>query len=86
MVFRNEISNSKDPLKKRLELVQDYKNKFSNPYIAVSKGYIDEVIEPRETRDRLITGLMYLQKERRKTHEKTRQHPNLTNFLNLSRS
>jgi len=42
LVFRNEISNSKDPLKKRMELVQDYKNKFSNPYIAVSEGYIDE--------------------------------------------
>ena len=64
LVFRNEISNSKDPLKKRMELVQDYKNKFSNPYIAVSKGYIDEVIEPRETRERLITGLRCIYRKR----------------------
>jgi len=64
LVFRNEISNSKDPLKKRMELVQDYKNKFSNHYIAVSKGYIDEVIEPRETRERLITGLRCIYRKR----------------------
>ena len=39
IIFRKEISDSKDPEKKRIELVQDYKNKFSNPYIAVERLY-----------------------------------------------
>jgi propionyl-CoA carboxylase beta chain len=64
IIFRKEISDSKDLEKKRIELVQDYKNKFSNPYIAASKGYIDEVIEPRETRERLISGLRCIYRKR----------------------
>ena len=75
LVFRNEISNSKDPLKKRMELVQDYKNKFSNPYIAASKGYIDEVIEPKETRERLISALSCIYRKR--VERPMRKHGNI---------
>lgn len=64
IIFRKEILDSKNPEKKRMELVQDYKNKFANPYAAVSKGYIDEVIEPKETRERLITALERIYRKR----------------------
>jgi acetyl-CoA carboxylase carboxyltransferase component len=64
IIFRKEISHSQDPEKKRNELVEDYKMKFSNPYIAASKGYIDNVIEPKETRQRLISALMSIHRKR----------------------
>src|SRR6476619_2058635 len=52
IIFRKEISQSQNPEKKRGELVEEYKNRFYNPYVAASKGYLDDVIEPRETRQR----------------------------------
>jgi propionyl-CoA carboxylase beta chain len=45
-------------------LVQEYRKKFANPYIAASKGYIDDVIEPHETRERLITALKSIYRKR----------------------
>jgi acetyl-CoA carboxylase carboxyltransferase component len=44
--------------------VQDYKERFSNPYIAASKGYIDIVIEPKETRQRLISAFKAVRRKR----------------------
>src|SRR5919197_269072 len=64
IIFRKEISGSKDPQKKREELVQDYRTKFANPYVAASKGYIDDVIEPKETRARLISSLKSIYRKR----------------------
>ena len=49
IIFKHEILESKAPGKKRAELTETYRKKFANPYIAVSKGYIDDVIEPKET-------------------------------------
>jgi len=60
IIFRKEIEGAKDPEAKRTELVRDYREKFANPYIAASLGYIDEVIEPHETRPRLIKALKML--------------------------
>jgi acetyl-CoA carboxylase carboxyltransferase component len=64
IIFRKEITQSKNPEKKREELVEDYKKRFSNPYIAASKGYLDDVIEPKETRQRLISSLMSIYRKR----------------------
>ena len=64
IIFRKEISKAKDPDKKREELVADYREKFANPYIAASRGYIDDVIEPWETRPRLINALEMLSNKR----------------------
>ncbi len=50
IIFRKEIANSDDPDKTRQEKVEEYKEKFANPYVAAAKGYIDSVIEPIETR------------------------------------
>ena len=57
IIFRKEISGSKDPDKERAKQTKEYSNKFANPYIAASKGYIDAVIFPSETRNTLIKGL-----------------------------
>jgi acetyl-CoA carboxylase carboxyltransferase component len=64
VIFRKEISQSKFPEKKRKELAENYTNKFSNPYIAAAKGYIDDVIEPKETRMRLISALSAIHRKR----------------------
>ncbi len=57
IIFKNEISKSKNPKKKIDELMVEYRNKFANPYIAAERGYIDDVIKPHETRAFLIKGL-----------------------------
>src|SRR5712692_7679951 len=57
IIFRNEISSSNDPEKTRVQLVQEYRTKFSNPYVAAEKGYLDDVIEPSETRPVLVKYL-----------------------------
>ncbi|MDD2696298.1 MAG: acyl-CoA carboxylase subunit beta, partial [Anaerolineales bacterium] len=60
IIFRKELSKAKDPAKRKAELVAEYRQKFANPYVAASRGYIDDVIEPRETRPRLINALEML--------------------------
>lgn len=57
IIFRGDISAAKDPEAKRKEVIDEYSDKFANPYIAAQKGYIDAVILPEETRDYLIRGL-----------------------------
>jgi propionyl-CoA carboxylase beta chain len=64
IIFRKEISASDNPTQKKAELVQEYKDRFSNPYIAASKGYIDAVIEPKETRQRLISAFKAIRRKR----------------------
>jgi acetyl-CoA carboxylase carboxyltransferase component len=60
VLYREELAAAKDPDKERARLVADYVERFANPYVAASRGYIDDVIEPRETRPRLIAGLRAL--------------------------
>ncbi len=57
IVFRKELDEAKDPEARRRELVADYREKFASPYIAAQRGYVDDVIEPKETRPRLISAL-----------------------------
>jgi propionyl-CoA carboxylase beta chain len=64
IIFRNELKDSDDPASRKTELVEDYRRKFATPYIAASRGYIDAVIEPRDTRPRLINGLEMLANKR----------------------
>lgn len=60
IIFRKEIAEADDPEKKRDELVNEYQEKFSNPYRAAELGYVDEVIRPEETRLKLIAALEML--------------------------
>jgi acetyl-CoA carboxylase carboxyltransferase component len=64
IIFRDEIARAADPEARRKELVADYQAKFANPYVAAARGYIDEVIEPRETRAKLISALEMLKNKR----------------------
>jgi propionyl-CoA carboxylase beta chain len=60
IVYRREIERAEDPEAARKELVQQYKDKFANPYVAAAQGYIDDVIDPRETRPKIIRALEML--------------------------
>jgi acetyl-CoA carboxylase carboxyltransferase component len=64
IIFRKELAKAKNPEKRKAELVAEYRAKFAHPYIAASRGYIDDVIEPRYTRRRLINGLEILANKR----------------------
>jgi acetyl-CoA carboxylase carboxyltransferase component len=60
VVFRKEIAEAEDSVKKREELIAGYREKFANPYDAATKLYIDDVIEPHETREKLTRALELL--------------------------
>jgi acetyl-CoA carboxylase carboxyltransferase component len=64
VIFRKELEKAEDPVKRKAELVAEYRQKFAGPYVAAERGYIDDVIEPKETRPRLINGLEMLSNKR----------------------
>ncbi|MEJ5222256.1 MAG: acyl-CoA carboxylase subunit beta, partial [Tepidiforma sp.] len=61
IVYRDEIANAPDPEARRKELIEEYRQKFANPYIPAGRGYIDDVIDPRQTRAKIIRALEMLQ-------------------------
>lgn len=61
IIFKKEIDKAKDKEKALAEKVKEYTEKFANPYIAAERGYIDDVIEPSETRPRIIRALEMLE-------------------------
>jgi propionyl-CoA carboxylase beta chain len=64
IVFRKELAQAEDPAALRAQLVAEYRAQFATPYVAASRGYIDDVIEPRRTRPRLISALAVLATKR----------------------
>ncbi|GHO68549.1 propionyl-CoA carboxylase subunit beta [Ktedonobacter sp. SOSP1-52] len=64
ILFKDEIERADDPEQRRKELIAEYTEKFNNPYIAASRGYVDEIIEPRHTRVKLINALEMLKNKR----------------------
>ena len=54
VLYKKEIQNSEDPQKRRDEKIQEYRDTFLNPFMAAHVGYVDEVIEPANTRKRMI--------------------------------
>jgi len=64
ILYRKELAKAEDPAALRARLVEEYRAKFANPYYAASLGYVDEVIEPRETRKKLIWALELLSTKR----------------------
>ena len=64
IIFRREIASAEDPEKARKEKIIEYREKFANPFVAASHGYIDDVIEPRYTRIRCIQTFSMLQNKR----------------------
>ena len=64
ILYRREIENAPDPARARAEKVAEFREKFANPYIAASRGFLDEIIHPRETRRKLISALHHLETKR----------------------
>ncbi|OLC09943.1 MAG: methylmalonyl-CoA carboxyltransferase [Chloroflexi bacterium 13_1_40CM_67_9] len=64
VIYRDEIAKAKDPDLRRAQLVTEYVERFANPYVAAARGYLDDVIEPRETRPRLVAALRSLASKR----------------------
>jgi acetyl-CoA carboxylase carboxyltransferase component len=75
IVNRKEIQGADDPEARRKELIAQYEERFANPYIAAERGYVDDVIEPRETRARLIQALRMLASKRESVP--SRKHGNV---------
>jgi acetyl-CoA carboxylase carboxyltransferase component len=64
IVFKKEIEKAEDPVARRAELISEYQRKFATPYWAAERGYVDDVIEPAETRPRLVRALRMLATKR----------------------
>lgn len=64
ILYRKELAEAEDPESMRTQLVQEYRDTFANPYVAASWGYLDDVIEPSQTRPYLINALEMLQNKR----------------------
>ncbi|MDQ6637122.1 MAG: acyl-CoA carboxylase subunit beta [Candidatus Dormibacteraeota bacterium] len=75
VIFRRQLESAADPAARRAQLVSDYSEQFANPYVAAERGYVDAVIEPRQTRPELIRALrLALRKERPRS---PRRHGNI---------
>ncbi|MGB7604669.1 MAG: carboxyl transferase domain-containing protein [Lutisporaceae bacterium] len=75
IIFKRDIENAENPAQARAEKIQDYKDRFATPYIAASRGYVDDVIEPATTRQRLISAFEMLASKRETRPSK--KHGNL---------
>lgn len=75
IIFKKEIESAEDPITARQEKIQEYRDKFATPYIAASRGYVDDVIEPALTRQRLISAFDMLESKRESRPAK--KHGNL---------
>ena len=64
IVYRRELQNAEDPEAVRKEKVAEFREKFANPFIACEKGFVDEIIEPRQTRMKLVAALRMLENKR----------------------
>jgi propionyl-CoA carboxylase beta chain len=75
IIFRKELQGAKDPVAERARLVQEYRDKFANPYKAAELGYVDEVIRPEDTRPRVIRAFEMLKTKRQENPP--RKHGNI---------
>ncbi|MDQ3880509.1 MAG: acyl-CoA carboxylase subunit beta [Chloroflexota bacterium] len=75
IIFRDRIAAADDPDAERARLIVEYEERFANPYTAAARGYVDEVIEPSQTRDRILTALAMLETKRQSNPAK--KHGNI---------
>ncbi|MFQ5746701.1 MAG: acyl-CoA carboxylase subunit beta [Gemmatimonadota bacterium] len=75
ILYRKEIAEAKDPERRVAELEAEFREKFANPYLAATRGYVDDVIDPRTSRERLIAGLDLLANKR--ASNPPRKHGNI---------
>ena len=75
IVYRKELASAENPEEEKQRRVQDFRERFANPYLAAERGYVDEVIMPRETRKKLISALQMLDNKR--DHTPRKKHGNI---------
>jgi propionyl-CoA carboxylase beta chain len=75
IIFAKEIQNSDDPEATRQQKIDEYREKFANPYVAASRGMVDDVIDPRETRIKIIQSLEMLRSKKESRPKK--KHGNI---------
>ena len=75
IIYRRELAAAADPVARRRELVEDYTRRLANPYVAAERGFVDEVIEPSQTRRKVVAGLRMLKSKRQEIPE--RKHGNV---------
>jgi propionyl-CoA carboxylase beta chain len=63
ILYKKQIESAADPAEERARIVEEYRQKFLNPYTAAADGFVDDVIEPRETRARVIAALAALREK-----------------------
>ncbi|GAC1538833.1 MAG: hypothetical protein NVS3B12_24450 [Acidimicrobiales bacterium] len=64
IIYRREIAAADDPVAKKAELTDDYTERYANPYAAAERGYVDDVIDPADTRAVLVRSLAMLRSKR----------------------
>jgi acetyl-CoA carboxylase carboxyltransferase component len=75
IVYRRELQQAADPAARRAQLVAEYTEKYANPYLAAERGFVDDVIDPAETRIKLVEGLRVLRTKRDEPPQ--RKHGNI---------
>jgi acetyl-CoA carboxylase carboxyltransferase component len=75
ILYRRELQAAADPVARRSELVDEYTERFANPYVAAERGFVDDVIDPADTRVKLIAGLELLRTKREQLPQ--RKHGNI---------
>lgn len=75
IIYKRQLQSAPDPAARRTELVAEYTSRFANPYVAAERGYVDDVIEPRETRRELVRGLRLCLRKR--VERPARKHGNI---------
>jgi len=75
IIFKKEIMKAADPAAERRAKIADYTEKFANPYVAASRGYVDDVIDPKDTRNKIIAALKVARTKREQRYHK--KHGNL---------
>jgi len=77
ILYREDLARAKDPVAERRRLVAEYIEKFASPWIAAELGYLDDVIEPEDTRPKLIAALEMLKNKRQSLPYKKHGNPPL---------
>jgi propionyl-CoA carboxylase beta chain len=75
ILYREQIRKAADPVAERARLIAEYNEKFANPWVAAELGYLDDIIEPKETRPKLIRALEFLENKRQ--GRPARKHGNI---------
>jgi acetyl-CoA carboxylase carboxyltransferase component len=75
IIYRRELQQAQDPVARRAELVEQYTERYANPYAAAERGFVDDVIAPSETRQKVVAALRVLESKREELPQ--RKHGNV---------